>query len=368
MSEQIWVATRKGVFEVRRGRGGWRVERVHFPAQNASLLLPDRRDGTLYVALDHGHFGVKLHRSSDGGDSWSEIPAPAYPPQPDDDAWTTHDGKPIRWNLELIWELTAGGADQPGALWCGTLPGGLFRSRDRGDSWELNRPLWDHPRRAKWMGGGMDVPGLHSVCVDPTDSRHVAIAVSCAGVWITRDGGESWENDGVGMRAEYVPPEQAHEMAGQDPHRMVRCPAAPEVLWVQHHNGIFRSVDGGARWTEIEGVEPSAFGFAVAVHPKDPDTAWFVPADKDERRVPVGGQVVVTRTRDGGASFEVLREGLPQQHAYDICFRHALDVDDSGDRLAFGSTTGSLWISEDQGDSWQTVSAHLPPVYCVRFA
>jgi len=136
---------------------------------------------------------------------------------------------------------------------------------------------------------------------------------------------------------------------------------------VQHHNGIFRSDDGGKTWVEIKKAGPSTFGFAVVVHPDEPDTAWFIPAIKDEKRIPVDGKVVVTRTRDGGKSFDTLSKGLPQEHAYDLVFRHALDIDGTGNRLAFGSTTGSLWVSEDQGDSWQTVSANLPPVYCVRF-
>ena len=114
-------------------------------------------------------------------------------------------------------------------------------------------------------------------------------------------------------------------------------------------------------------MKPSVFGFAVAVHPRDPDTAWFVPATKDEKRIPVTGKVVVNRTTDGGKNFKTLTKGLPQQHAYDLVFRHALDIDETGERLAFGSTTGSLWISEDGGDSWQTISNHLPPVYTVRF-
>ena len=103
------------------------------------------------------------------------------------------------------------------------------------------------------------------------------------------------------------------------------------------------------------------------MHPRDPQTAWFVPAQKDEHRVPVSGQVLVTRTRDGGETFEGLRHGLPQEHAYDIVYRHALAVDDSGDGLLFGSTTGSLWSSDDQGDHFTQISAHLPPIYCVRF-
>jgi hypothetical protein len=120
-------------------------------------------------------------------------------------------------------------------------------------------------------------------------------------------------------------------------------------------------------WEEIKEAGPSTFGFAVVVQPDDPDTAWFVPAIKDEKRIPVDGKVVVTRTRDAGKTFETLHNGLPQEHAYDLVFRHALDIDQSGNRLAFGSTTGSLWVSEDQGDTWQTISTNLPPVYCVRF-
>jgi photosystem II stability/assembly factor-like uncharacterized protein len=139
-------------------------------------------------------------------------------------------------------------------------------------------------------------------------------------------------------------------------------------MWAQHHNGIFRTTDGGTTWTEIKPEAASSFGFAVCVHPADGDTAWFVPAVKDEHRIPVDGKVVVTRTRDGGKTFDVLRDGLPQEHAYDLVFRHAMDVDTTGERLIFGSTTGSLWVTENGGDSWQTISTHLPPIYCVRFA
>jgi hypothetical protein len=147
----------------------------------------------------------------------------------------------------------------------------------------------------------------------------------------------------------------------------VRCSSAPDALWTQHHCGIFRSVDNGDSWTEIDEAGPSTFGFAVAVHPHDPETAWFVPAINDEVRVPVDGRMVVTRTRDGGTSFDVLTEGLPQQHAYDLVYRHALDIDDTGDQLLMGSTTGSLWWSDDAGDTWQAVSANLPPIASVSF-
>ncbi len=193
------------------------------------------------------------------------------------------------------------------------------------------------------------------------------MGVSCGGVWTSQDDGASWACRADGMRAAYMPEERAFDPVIQDPHRIARCAAAPERLWCQHHNGIFRWDDADGRWTECEGVAPSAFGFAVAAHPRDPDTAWFVPAVEDQCRVPVDGALVVNRTRDGGRSFETLRAGLPQEHAYDLVFRHAFEVDASGATLAMGSTTGSLWISEDGGDSWAAVSHHLPPVYALRF-
>lgn len=148
---------------------------------------------------------------------------------------------------------------------------------------------------------------------------------------------------------------------------MTQCRDHPDALWVQHHNGIFKTTDGGANWTEITQPALSGFGFAVAVHPSKPETAWFIPGLKDEKRIAVDGALAVTRTRDGGKSFDVLREGLPQQHAYDLAYRHALAIDGSGDQLIFGSTTGSLWATNNAGDSWQTISTHLPPVYTVRF-
>lgn len=204
--------------------------------------------------------------------------------------------------------------------------------------------------------------------VDPRDPDVVRIGVSCGGLWISRDAGASWQCQGQGMRAAFMPPDQAFNPLFQDPHRIVQCSSAPDHLWIQHHNGIFHSTDGGVSCREIETAQPSSFGFAVAVHPEDPRTAWFVPGVKDEKRYPVDGAVVVTRTRDGAQSFDVLRDGLPQRHAYDLVYRHGLDIDADGATLAFGSTTGNLWLSEDQGDHWHQLSSSLPPIYCVRFA
>jgi photosystem II stability/assembly factor-like uncharacterized protein len=369
MSKRCHVATRKGLFTLERGvTGGWTIARTSFLGDNCTLVMYDPRDGGLFAALNHGHFGVKMHTSDDGGANWREIAAPKYPEKPADyPSAPPAEGKEADWSLKMVWALEPGGAHEPGVIWCGTLPGGLFRSEDGGESWTLNRALWDDPKRREWFGGGADSPGIHSICVDPRDSRHVLLGISCGGVWRTRDAGQTWEIGGPGLRAEFMPPERQFDPNVQDVHLLAQCRSNPDVLWVQHHNGIFRSTDGAASWNEITGVEPSVFGFPVAVHPANPDTAWFVPAVKDEKRYPVDGRVVVTRTRDGGKSFETLRNGLPQEHAYDLVYRHALDIDESGERLVFGSTTGSLWLSENGGDSWRTLSKHLPPIYAVRF-
>lgn len=367
MNDTLLVSTRKGLFTVERDTSGWRIARGDFLGDNVSLALSDPRDGRRYAALDHGHFGVKMHRMAGNGD-WEEIATPAYPEKPEGyeelDMW----GRPLPWSTVRVWALEPGGADEPGVLWCGTIPGGLFRSRDNGTSWEMIRSLWDHPLRSKWMGGGADLPGLHSILVDPRDSQRVTVAVSTGGIWATDNGGATWSQRGEGMRADHVPPELTHAPIAQDVHCLVQCPDAPERFWVQHHNGIFVSSDEARTFTEIKEAGPSVFGFPVRVHPRDPDTAWFVPEIKDEKRIPVGGRLVVTRTRDGGRTFETLGRGLPNEHAYDVVYRHALALDDSGERLAFGSTTGGLWVSEDQGDTWSMVSHTLPPVYAVRFA
>jgi hypothetical protein len=270
----------------------------------------------------------------------------------------------VPWTLVQIWSLAAA---SDGMIWAGTLPGGLFNSNDRGASWRLVESLWMRPERAEWFGGGYDVPGIHSICPHPQRADELLVGISCGGAWVTRDGGASWTPQTRGMKAPYVPPERAEDASIQDPHSIVRCAGAPDVLWCQHHAGIWRSADDAQSWQAVEGVPVSAFGFAVAAPPREAGTAWFAPALADQCRVPRDGALVVNRTRDGGASFETLREGLPQQGCYDLVYRHGLAVADDGRTLLMGSTTGGLWSSADGGDRWQTVSQTLPPIYALRF-
>lgn len=351
---KLLVATRKGLFQLGRSSSGWKVESIAF--LGAPVTAVAQAGGDLFAAVGHGHFGAKLHRLRDG--RWEEVAVPKWPEKPAGPPEKDTMGRVIPWSLEQIWCLEASG----GTLFCGTLPGGLFRSGDAGASWTMIRSLWDREERREWFGGGYDFPGIHSIALD---GRRVLAAVSCGGVWASEDSGENWELRGKGLYAAFMPPERKFDQRIQDVHRLARCAAAPEVVWVQHHNGAFRSTDAGRNFAEIQ-VPPSSFGFAVAAHPRDPQTAWFVPAHSDQKRAPIDGKMVVTRTRDGGKTFEILKKGLPQEHAYDLVLRHAFAISGDGKELAFGSSTGNLWITENQGDEWHTVAQHLPPIYAVR--
>lgn len=359
MSDRLLVASRKGLFSFRRQSTGWRVDdNPAFLGNPVTFVMRDPRDHTLYAALNLGHFGPKLHRSDDEGKNWTEITMPAFPQAKND---------PEAPSVVQIWALTTDGMDRAGGIWAGTIPGGLFYSSDRGEHWILNESLWNLPERERWFGGGYDQPGIHSICIDSRDHRHLSVAVSTGGVWRSRDAGKTWTLCTEGMRAAYMPPDLAYGGVTQDVHSMVQCAGAPDIYWVQHHNGIFVSKDSLATWDELTPPNCSTFGFAVAVHPDDADTAWFVPAVKDEFRYPKDGKFVVTRTRDGGRSFEVLDKGLPQEPSYDLVYRHGLDIDESGERLVMGSTTGGAWISENGGDEWRPLPVRLPPINAVRF-
>ena len=360
MTDRAWLATRKGLFELRLRSGAWQIGPPSFLGEPVSMVLPPvaggAAPGRMLAALNLGHFGVKLQASDDAGATWQELASPAYPPQPDGAAGPA-------WTLGMVWSLEAAHR----VWWAGTLPGGLFRSADAGQSWQLVTSLWNVPERARWFGGGYDVPGIHSICPHPGKPGELLVGVSCGGAWTTQDDGASWALTASGMLADFMPPEQASDGAVQDPHRIVRCAVQPTVLWCQHHCGIWRSGDSGATWQRIS-APLSSFGFALAVHPGDADTAWFAPAVADQCRVPVGGALVVNRTRDGGVTFDTLGSGLPVAPCYDMVYRHGLAVAEDGRSLLMGSTTGGLWASADGGDHWQTVSLSLPPIYAVRFA
>jgi hypothetical protein len=386
MADRILVSTRKGTFFGSKSGGRWKARLAGHAGSGVNYAARDPHTGTLWALLGHGHWGAKLSRSTDDGATWKDAPQIKYPegarhyvPPPPSETGPgegAHTLKPA--TLLKLWTIAFG---PKGRVCVGTIPGGLFESRDGGESFTLNRGLWDHESRGgdlfsgpgnggtKWSGTpaaeGEFAPGIHSVVTHPKDPDVLLVAISTAGVLETRDGGRTWRTRNQGLLMDYSP-DPAAEWAGHDPHVVVRCAAEPDRVWQQNHCGVFHSEDGAATWRKVSAPTSGVhFGFPIAVDEKDGKTAWVVPGRSDMQRMTIDGGLFVARTNDAGATWTPLRRGLPQEEAHDVVYRHALDV--SGDRLAFGSTTGNLYVSEDRGDSWQTVGNNLPPIYAVRF-
>ncbi|MBL4716732.1 MAG: glycosyl hydrolase [Bacteroidia bacterium] len=355
----LLLGTRKGLIVYKNGDGNWKFDSEHFVGIPVCYAMEDHRNGSWWVCLDHGHWGGKLHLSKDKGQNWEEVEVPKYP-----EGEEVKDG--VEAKLNYLWVLAPGGTDQPDTIYIGTVPGGMFRSDDYGKSFELVRGLWDHPtRKEEWFGGGMDHAGVHSIIVDPKDSSHIFVGISCAGVFETTDGGGSWSPMNKGLKADFLP--DPNSEIGQDPHLLVASPSNLNIMWQQNHCGIFKSSDGSQNWNDIsESNGPANFGFAVEVDEQNEDIAWVVPAVSDENRVAIDGALCVCRTEDGGQSWQAFRSGLPQKNCYDIVFRHALNI--TGNTLAFGTTTGNAYLSEDRGENWVCLNNNLPLVYSVRFA
>jgi photosystem II stability/assembly factor-like uncharacterized protein len=391
MSERILVGTRKGTFIVEKNGGRWRPRLSGHAGAGVNFVARDPNTDALWALLGHGHWGAKLSRSTDGGVTWVDGSQIAYPEGARYYAGFVPGEEPAEPDgprepsfkdatLLKLWCIAFG---PTGRIYVGTIPGGLFVSDDGGESFELNRALWNHESRGgdlfagdgtgvtHWFGtpaameSGEFAPGIHSIVVDPRNPDRVLVAISTAGVLETTDGGKSWRGRNQGMTNDYLPDPAAEW--GHDPHYIEQCPGQPDHVWQQNHAGVFYSADGAATWRKVDDKAKGVhFGFPVAVDPTDGRTAWLVPGKGDNERMAIDGGLFVARTSDGGASWEQLREGLPQDNAYDVVLRHAFG--NRGDVLAFGSSTGNLYVSEDRGDSWQTVANNLPPIYSVRVA
>ncbi len=393
MSNMMLLGTRKGALIFDRINDTWRPRPITHAGIPVCYAARDPRDGTLWASLDHGHWGPKLSRSRDNGATWEDVMSLKYPkdaryivkylPSPDFNPESpTAQAEYANATVYKIWNIAFGHANQPGKLYAGTIPGGLFVSDDGGDTWELNRPLWNHDSRGgdlfagdataenRWYGTpasidyGVFEPGIHSIIVDPRDSNHLLVAVSSAGVIETRDGGLTWHGRNRGMLNDYNPNPEAEW--GHDPHFVANCSGQPDHLWQQNHCGVFYSSDGAQQWEKVSVPDVGVhFGFPIVADANDGLTAWVVPAHADSERMAIDGGLFVARTTDGGQSWQTFRKGLPQDNAYDIVLRHGLDV--AGDCLCFGSTTGNLYLSEDRGETWQCLSNNFPPIYSVRF-
>ncbi|WP_411058162.1 WD40/YVTN/BNR-like repeat-containing protein [Streptomyces sp. E11-3] len=352
----LTVGTRKGLFIGRRRGGTWELEGPHFNAQAVYSIAIDTRNSAprLLVGGDSAHWGPSVFHSDDLGATWIE-PTKAAVKFPQDTGAS----------LERVWQLHPSAAE-PDVVYAGTEPAALYRSDDRGESFELVRPLWEHPTRSRWEPGGGG-EALHTILTDARDPAAVTVAVSTAGVFRTLDGGASWTPSNSGVSAVFLP--DPNPEFGQCVHKVARDAVDPDRLYLQNHWGVFRSDDAGENWTDIGQGLPSDFGFAVAAHPHRADTAYVFPINADADRVPAGRRCRVYRTADAGKSWEPLSAGLPDGDHYGTVLRDALRTDDADPAgIYFGNRNGELYASADDGDSWQQLASHLPDVLCVRAA
>jgi photosystem II stability/assembly factor-like uncharacterized protein len=349
---RILLGTKKGAFilEGDAGRREWELRGPYCECWPINHVVADPASGTIYAGGGDAWFGPAVWKSEDLGASWSHS----------SDGLAYGEGEePIK----AVWSL----APAKGSLYAGVEPAGLFRSDDGGRSWRHVAGLREHPTRPHWQPGGGGLI-LHSIVPHPSDERQVWVAISSAGVFHTANGGDNWEPRNRGTRADFLPDDQKYPEFGQCVHCLVMAPGRPERLYQQNHCGMYRSEDGGRQWESIEEGLPSSFGFPAAPHPRDPATLYLVPLNGDiaGRYVPQG-QAAVWRTRDGGGSWQDLREGLPQENVFFGVLRQAMATD----RLEpagvyFGTNTGSLYASADEGESWRCIARHLPPIYSVE--
>jgi photosystem II stability/assembly factor-like uncharacterized protein len=359
-STVVLVGTTKGLFTLRSddGRRAFELTGPTFPGEEVYSTCIDTRSGTtrLFTGSVSNHWGPVLRRSDDLGSSWTEDEQAALRFPDGTDA-----------SLARIWQLAPGPADEPDVIYAGVEPAALFRSDDGGRTFSLVRGLWDHPHRTQWEPGGGGLC-LHTVLVHPDDPARLLIAISAAGVYRSEDGGATWEASNKGIVVGFVP-EGGELEFGQCVHKVARDPGDPERLFLQHHGGIYRSDDGGATWVPMTGIGGMDFGFPVVAHPTRPSTAYLLPLDSDLYRCTPDGRCVVWRTNDAGATWEPLTDGLPQADAHLTVLRDGFTTDGQDPAgLYFGTRTGEVYGSVDDGDTWQLLAQHLPPVMSVRAA
>ncbi|MBL8581654.1 MAG: exo-alpha-sialidase [Rhizobiaceae bacterium] len=354
MAEKVLIllGTKKGVFiaESDAARRDWSLRGPYCNTWPINHVVADPATGAIYAGGGNEWFGPAVWKSTDLGETW------------------THSSAGIAYDtgqepVKSVWSV----AVSNGSLYAGVQPAGLFRSDDRGESFSHVSGLQEHPTRPLWNPGGAGLI-LHSLVIDPSDHDRIWVGISSAGVFHSADGGKTWEPRNRGTRADYMPDDQRYPEFGQCVHCLVMAPGGGGRLYQQNHCGMYRSDDGGRAWDSIEDGLPSSFGFPAAAHPRDPETLFLLPLNGDSagRFVPEG-KAAVWRTRDGGATWRDMRAGLPQETAFFGVLRQAMATD----RLEpagvyFGTNSGALYASADEGDSWTAVAQHLPTISSVE--
>jgi len=365
----VLIATRKGawLYHGDAARKSWRADGPHFLGHIVNHVVLDPRDGrTLLAAAKTGHLGPTIFRSTDFGRNWKEATRPPAFAK-------AADGQPGRAVDHTFW-LTPGHTSEPDTWYAGTSPQGLFRSEDGGVTWDPFSSINEDPQYRKWMGtvqdGTPDGPKLHSITVDPRDPAHLYFGMSGGGVHESRDRGRTWTAIASGL--EVVEGLDASNLAFHDPHCVRLCPSNPDRLYQQNHCGIYRIDRPSNQWVRIGRAMPKRvgdIGFPMVVHPRNADTAWVFPMDGSTvwPRTSPGGVPVAYVTRNGGKTWQRAASGLPQNETWWTVKRQAMAADANDPiGLYFGTTSGELWVSRDEGRHWTRVAEHLPEIYAVE--
>jgi len=380
---KLLVGTRKAgfIYTSDEKRQQWEQSEPILPGWSVSHMAADLRGDTprFYAAANHWAWGPSVARSTDGAEWDVRTPGLGFP-------------KDMGVTMEAVWELRPGHPSEPGVVYAGTQPAGLFRSEDWGESWAPVDSVNRHQYRQYWGGTGGNSSSLHSVEIDPRDPKHMYISISSGGSHVSHDGGKTWElcSHRVVPKPETRRPfdEQTAKYAdlisslpnmppplppGVDPaaademHKMRIDPKNPDRLWGQSHIGVFRSDDGGGDWEDVTAGLPSFHGFPIAVTRRAPDAAFVVPLEFERENFRVcGGQFAVYRTRDAGKTWEGLTDGLPGSGDYQSVYRQGLDTDGlDSEGVYAGTSNGQLFASADSGDHWQRLPGTLPPILSV---
>jgi hypothetical protein len=354
----LLVGTTKGAFLLRSNarRTRWEVGGPYFHGHAVYAMAYDDRAGRHRIwASCQSYWGTMLRSSDDFGKSWTNPQEAAIRFPPD-----------TGLSLKNIWQIALGRPQEPDVLYCGVEPAALFESRDAGETWSLVRGLFEHPHRPRWMPGNGGL-ALHTIVLDPSEQRRMYVAISAGGVYRTDDGGATWTAQNRGVRVVFAP--DKYPEFGQCVHKIAMHPSRPERLFLQNHWGLYRSENRAENWTDIADGVPSDFGFAMVMHPRNPDCVYIVPVESDDFRCTCDGRLRVYRTRNGGASWEPLMRGLPQKQAYETVLRDAMMADSLDPvGLYFGTRSGQLFASHDEGKNWQKILEGLPSVVCLRTA
>lgn len=356
----LLVGTMKGAFVFRADskRTNWEEAGPYFLGRSIYAFAYDGRNGRqrLWAAVNSPFWGSFLSSSNDFGKSWS-----------DPESYNIKFPEDSEVSLKQIWQIEMDPHDE-NSIYCGVEPAALFKSNDAGETWSLERGLFDHPHRPQWQPGGGGLC-LHTILPDPSNEQRLWVAISTGGVYRTEDGGKNWEPRNKGICARFLPPDQQYPEWGQCVHKVVSHPSHPDRMFLQHHWGVYRSDDAGDSWTDIGKGLPSDFGFALEIDPNDANTAYLIPIESDEFRCTPEAKLRVYRTTNGGESWEALTDGLPQEDALETVLRDNMKADTNNPTgLYFGTRSGKVYGSANGGDSWSLIKEGLPPITCVKTA